>query len=196
MAVTLDSDAPVSQVVQPRLEAPVTVNSFTVSFQCFSDAAAIVSIPRTADFTIGNWAPGVPVEGEDGARVMWLGLPQVRSPSLEKKLTLIRGIHEERVGELGDEGIYLDTTQYLVDGNGKLLQTAEVKAAPWDHPARQRTAREKRESPGGAGSPFPRERKRRPRTRASLSSREHRKNSRAPQFASERHDETQRRKFE
>ena len=69
----------------------------------------------------------MPVEGEDGARVMWLGLPQVRSPSLEKKLTLIRGIHQERVGELGDDGVYLDTTQYLVDENGRLLQTAKVK---------------------------------------------------------------------
>ena len=68
-----------------------------------------------------------PVEEEDGARVMWLGLPQVKSPSLERKLTLIRGIHEERVNALGDGGVYLDTTQYLVDQNGKLLLTAEVK---------------------------------------------------------------------
>jgi len=67
------------------------------------------------------------VEGGEGAHVLWLGLPKVTSPSLERKLDLIRGIHEERVNELGDAGVYLDTTQYLVDDGGKLLLTAEVK---------------------------------------------------------------------
>jgi hypothetical protein len=68
-----------------------------------------------------------PVEGEDGARVMWLGLPKMPSPSLERKLTLIRGIHEEAIRSLGDGGLYLDTTQYLIDDQGELLRTADVK---------------------------------------------------------------------
>ena len=68
------------------------------------------------------------VEGEDeGARVLWLGLPQVSSPSLERKLKIIREVHQEGVGALGDDGVYLDTTQYLVDDNGQLLRTAKVK---------------------------------------------------------------------
>lgn len=68
-----------------------------------------------------------PVEGGDPARVLWLGLPKVPSPSLERKLTLIRGLHEEQIDALGDEGVYIDTTPYLVDANGQLLKTAKIK---------------------------------------------------------------------
>ena len=67
------------------------------------------------------------VEGAPGAKVLWLGLPKVPSPSLERKLKIIRGLHEERIGELGDAGVYLDTTQYLVDANGQLLKTSKVR---------------------------------------------------------------------
>ena len=69
-----------------------------------------------------------PVEGADeGADVLWLGLPQVSSPSLERKLKIIREIHQQSVAALGADGVYLDTTQYLVDDNGQLLRTAKVK---------------------------------------------------------------------
>ncbi|PRP91832.1 hypothetical protein ENSA5_52700 [Enhygromyxa salina] len=68
-----------------------------------------------------------PIEEAEGAKVMWLGLPKVPSPSLERKLKVIREIHEQGVGALGDGGLYLDTTQYLVDEQGALLRSAEVK---------------------------------------------------------------------
>ncbi|PRP94754.1 SGNH/GDSL hydrolase family protein [Enhygromyxa salina] len=68
-----------------------------------------------------------PVDGEDGAEVLWLSLPQVTSPSLERKLKVIREIHEQGVGALGDAGLYLDTNQYLVDEQGALLKTIKVK---------------------------------------------------------------------
>ncbi len=68
-----------------------------------------------------------PVEGEDSAHVMWLGLPMMGMRSLEKKLVLIRQIQQEAVGALGAGGVYLDTTQFLVDEQGELLSTAPVK---------------------------------------------------------------------
>ncbi|KIG17095.1 putative periplasmic protein [Enhygromyxa salina] len=68
-----------------------------------------------------------PVEGEDGAQVLWLSLPRVTSPSLERKLKVIREIHEQGVGALGDAGLYLDTNQYLIDDQGALLKTIKVK---------------------------------------------------------------------
>jgi hypothetical protein len=68
-----------------------------------------------------------PVEGEDGAHVLWLSLPRVTSPSLERKLKVIREIQEQGVGALGDAGLYLDTNQYLVDEQGALLKTVQIK---------------------------------------------------------------------
>lgn len=68
-----------------------------------------------------------PVEGSEGARVMWLGMPKVTSPSLERKLTLIRGVQADAIGGLGDEGVYLDLTPYIVNDQGELLRTARVK---------------------------------------------------------------------
>ena len=69
-----------------------------------------------------------PVEGhEDGARVLWLSLPRVTSPNLERKLKLIREIQEQGVSALGDAGLYLDTNQYLLDDQGALLKTVKVK---------------------------------------------------------------------
>jgi uncharacterized protein len=69
----------------------------------------------------------VPVEGEDGARVFWLGLPMMGMRSLEKKLVLIRQIQQEAVAALGAGGVYLDTTPFLIDDKGELLATAPVK---------------------------------------------------------------------
>lgn len=68
-----------------------------------------------------------PIEGEDGAQVLWLSLPRVTSPSLERKLKVIRGIHEQSIGALGDAGLYLDTNQYLVDEQDALLKTVKVR---------------------------------------------------------------------
>ena len=69
-----------------------------------------------------------PVEGQEApANVLWVGLPKVPSPSLERKLTLIRGLHQEQVAALGDAGFYVDTTPHLVDANGVLLKTAKVR---------------------------------------------------------------------
>jgi hypothetical protein len=67
------------------------------------------------------------VEGQAGADVMWLALPKMPSPSLEKKLTVIRGVHEQAVAALGGHGSYLDTTQYLVDEQGALMVSTEVR---------------------------------------------------------------------
>jgi hypothetical protein len=67
------------------------------------------------------------VEGADGADVMWLALPKMPSPSLERKLTIIRGVHEQAVAALGGHGSYLDTTQYLVDDQGALMVSTKVR---------------------------------------------------------------------
>ncbi len=70
----------------------------------------------------------MPIEGAaDGADVLWLALPRMPSPSLEKKLTLIRSVHEQAVAALGQNGSYLDTTQYLVDESGQLMTYTEVR---------------------------------------------------------------------
>jgi uncharacterized protein len=79
---------------------------------------------RVDDF-LGNLT--MSVEGQDGADVLWLALPKMPSPSLERKLTVIRGVHEQAVGALGAHGSYLDTTQYLVDANGQLMVNTEVR---------------------------------------------------------------------
>lgn len=68
-----------------------------------------------------------PVEGEDAARVFWLGLPMMGMRSLEKKLVLIRQIQQDAVAALGPGAVYLDTTQFLVDEKGELMPSAVVK---------------------------------------------------------------------
>jgi hypothetical protein len=67
------------------------------------------------------------VEGQDGADVLWLALPKMPSPSLERKLTIIRGVHEQAVASLGGHGSYLDTTQYLIDDQGQLMVSTDVR---------------------------------------------------------------------
>jgi hypothetical protein len=79
---------------------------------------------RVDDF-LGNLT--MSVEGQDGADVMWLALPKMPSPSLERKLTIIRGVHEQAVAALGAHGSYLDTTQYLIDDQGQLMVSTEVR---------------------------------------------------------------------
>lgn len=79
---------------------------------------------RVDDF-LGNLT--MSVEDQDGADVMWLALPKMPSPSLERKLTVIRSVHEQAVAALGGHGSYLDTTQYLVDDQGQLMVNTDVR---------------------------------------------------------------------
>lgn len=71
-----------------------------------------------------------PVAREDGseisARILWLGLPQMGLRSLEKKLVLIRQIQQDAVASHGQGAVYLDTTPFLVDGQGALIEKAPV----------------------------------------------------------------------
>ena len=54
MAMTRSSTAPVSQVVQPRFEPPVTTNCLTSGLPSSFAHAWTASIARTALLTIGN----------------------------------------------------------------------------------------------------------------------------------------------
>jgi hypothetical protein len=71
-----------------------------------------------------------PVAREDGtegsARILWLGLPQMGLRSLEKKLVLIRQIQQDAVASHGRDAVYLDTTPFLVDAQGALIEKAPV----------------------------------------------------------------------
>ncbi len=71
-----------------------------------------------------------PIAREDGsevsARILWLGLPQMGLRSLEKKLVLIRQIQQDAVASHGQGAVYLDTTPFLVDAQGGLIETAHV----------------------------------------------------------------------
>lgn len=64
---------------------------------------------------------------EHGSKVVWLGLPKMGSPSLERKLEIIRGVQREAVEALGDQGRYVETNDYLVDADGALIRHAEVR---------------------------------------------------------------------
>ena len=66
------------------------------------------------------------VDAEPGAQVLWLGLPQMGLRSLERKLVTIRQLQSEAVAALGERGVYLETTPFLVDEAGALLRTAVV----------------------------------------------------------------------
>lgn len=71
-----------------------------------------------------------PVARDDGteisARILWLGLPQMGLRSLEKKLVLIRQIQQDAVASHGQGAVYLDTTPFLVDAQGALIEKAPV----------------------------------------------------------------------
>lgn len=71
-----------------------------------------------------------PVAREDGsevgARILWLGLPQMGLKSLEKKLVLIRQIQQDAVAGHGKGAVYLDTTPFLVEADGSLIEKAPV----------------------------------------------------------------------
>jgi hypothetical protein len=61
-----------------------------------------------------------------GRQVIWLGLPKMGLNSLEKKLVLIRDLQQSAVTELGEEGVYLETTPFLVDDKGALKREARI----------------------------------------------------------------------
>lgn len=61
-----------------------------------------------------------------GRQVIWLGLPKMGLNSLEKKLVLIRDLQQSAVTELGEEGVYLETTPFLVDEEGALKREARI----------------------------------------------------------------------
>ncbi len=64
--------------------------------------------------------------GVEQRKVLWLGLPKSELNSFEQKLEVIRQIQSEAVGELGEAGTYLDTTPFLTDASGVLIEKATV----------------------------------------------------------------------
>lgn len=59
-------------------------------------------------------------------KVLWLGLPKSELGSFEQKLEVIRQVQSEAVAELGEAGTYIDTTPFLTDSAGTLLEKATV----------------------------------------------------------------------
>lgn len=59
-------------------------------------------------------------------KVLWLGLPKSEMNSFEQKLAVIRQVQSEAVAELGEAGTYVDTTPFLTDAAGTLLEKATV----------------------------------------------------------------------
>ena len=64
--------------------------------------------------------------GVDQRKVLWLGLPKTELNNFEQKLAIIRQVQSEAIAELGDAGTYLDTTPFLTDSKGTLLDKATV----------------------------------------------------------------------
>ncbi len=64
--------------------------------------------------------------GVDQRKVLWLGLPKSEINSFEQKLEVIRAVQSEAVAELGEAGTYVDTTPFLTDAKGTLLEKATV----------------------------------------------------------------------
>lgn len=62
----------------------------------------------------------------DGRKVLWLGLPRTDTSSFEQKLAVIRELQSGAVGELGEQGVYLDTSPFLTTSSGELLEKASV----------------------------------------------------------------------
>ncbi|HEY8379108.1 MAG TPA: DUF459 domain-containing protein [Nannocystis sp.] len=62
----------------------------------------------------------------EGRKILWLGLPRTNTTNFEQKLTTIRQIQSQAVAELGDAAVYLDTSPFLTDDAGNLIQTATV----------------------------------------------------------------------
>ncbi|MFZ6184493.1 DUF459 domain-containing protein [Nannocystis pusilla] len=62
----------------------------------------------------------------DGRKVLWLGLPRTGTTSFEQKLTTIRDVQSQALADFGEAGVYLDTSPFITDSDGDLIDTATV----------------------------------------------------------------------
>lgn len=62
----------------------------------------------------------------EGRKVLWLGLPRTATTNFEQKLHIIRDAQSQALAEFGEAGVYLDTSPFLTDPRGGLIDTAEV----------------------------------------------------------------------
>lgn len=62
----------------------------------------------------------------EGRKILWLGLPRTGTTSFEQKLVTIRDLQNQAVGELGDTAVYLDTSPFLTDADGDLIEKATI----------------------------------------------------------------------
>ncbi|WP_434421863.1 SGNH/GDSL hydrolase family protein [Nannocystis pusilla] len=62
----------------------------------------------------------------EGRKVLWLGLPRTGTTSFEQKLTTIRDVQSQALADFGEAGVYLDTTPFITDADGDLIDTATV----------------------------------------------------------------------
>lgn len=62
----------------------------------------------------------------EGRKVLWLGLPRTGTTSFEQKLTTIREVQSQALADFGEAGVYLDTSPFITDSDGDLIDTATV----------------------------------------------------------------------
>lgn len=62
----------------------------------------------------------------EGRKVLWLGLPRTGTTSFEQKLTTIREVQSQALADFGEAGVYLDTTPFITDSAGELIDSAAV----------------------------------------------------------------------
>ncbi|WAS93309.1 SGNH/GDSL hydrolase family protein [Nannocystis punicea] len=62
----------------------------------------------------------------EGRKVLWLGLPRTGTTSFEQKLTTIRDVQSQALADFGDAGVYLDTTPFITDSAGELIDSATI----------------------------------------------------------------------
>lgn len=62
----------------------------------------------------------------EGRKVLWLGLPRTGTTSFEQKLTTIRDVQSQALADFGEAGVYLDTSPFITDSDGDLIDTATV----------------------------------------------------------------------
>lgn len=62
----------------------------------------------------------------EGRKVLWLGLPRTGTTSFEQKLTTIRDVQSQALADFGEAGVYLDTSPFITDSAGELIDTATV----------------------------------------------------------------------
>lgn len=62
----------------------------------------------------------------EGRKVLWLGLPRTGTTSFEQKLTTIRDLQSQALADFGEAGVYLDTSPFITDSAGELIDTATI----------------------------------------------------------------------